>query len=959
MSRLSYRTAMVPSIAWRHGMLIGVVLCAGFVRSDSCSAEPLVAGYERFKNDSQRERQAGQILLRDLGCVNCHADQAEAALAKPGPVLTTAASRLQPDFLRRYLRSPQEEKAGATMPDVLAHLEGVDKERVVEQLVHYLATLGDPPQQDLPPLGSKRAGERLYHQVGCVACHGVWRSRHGTDGEPAEKGTAEAGEQASTEEGTEDGTEDEADEDEEGEVKARSRIASVVVPLPNLAGKYTLTGLSGFLANPHAIRSGGRMPNLLLNDVEAQQIAAYLLDLPEVSRLTYAYYEGSWQDLPDFSQLEPKAVGPAEAIDVAPRQRDNQFGLRFQSQMNIAKAGEYKFHLGSDDGSRLVIDSEAVVVNGGVHPYGVKSVTLKLTAGKHDVLVDYFEQGGEERLTVEVEGPGLARGPLNRILTTNDPEVQPAKIEPIEVDRSLAAQGRSQFATLGCAACHHVEEPAGRVASVRVAPRFEQLVGKRAGCFADPKEEQPHYGLTAEQSAAIVSALAVSSSQVRVHPESVIETTLANFNCYACHQRGELGGVADAVRDHFQTSIPEMGFEGAIPPPLTGAGDKLRREYLDKIMSAGVNDRPYMLTRMPKFNVQPVKRLPELLAAVDYQEGAPDVEFQATQLEVKSTGRTIVGDKGFSCIKCHTFGRYKATGIQSIDMQAMSARLNDDWLRRYLANPIKYRPGTRMPTAWPLIGDSLLEFFDSSSEHQIAAVAAYLEDGERMRLPSGLVMPAMELVPVDEAILYRNFIQGSGARAIAVGYPEGVHQSFDANQLRLALLWTGRFMDASRHWSGRGQGFQPPAGDKILTFSDGPSWAALDSPEADWPTESAKQLGQRFLGYRLTPDQRPTFRYRVGDALVDDKLELEGLGANDPVVRRLLVNNRGEPVAFRVAVGNIQPDGDQYRVDNRWSVRVEDADGHPLGVLQNTNGAQRLLVMLDRGEHTIRVLYRW
>ena len=41
----------------------------------------------------------------------------------------------------------------------------------------------------------------------------------------------------------------------------------------------------------------------------------------------------------------------------------------------------------------------------------------------------------------------------------------------------------------------------------------------------------------------------------------------------------------------------------------------------------------------------------------------------------KKEGWQLVGTKGFSCIKCHTFGKFKATGVQSIDMSIMHKRL--------------------------------------------------------------------------------------------------------------------------------------------------------------------------------------------------------------------------------------------------------------------------------------------
>ena len=55
---------------------------------------------------------------------------------------------------------------------------------------------------------------------------------------------------------------------------------------------------------------------------------------------------------------------------------------------------------------------------------------------------------------------------------------------------------------------------------------------------------------------------------------------LAEFNCYACHERNKIGGPEDALNKFFQTLQPEMGDEGRVPPPLDGAGAKLKADYV-------------------------------------------------------------------------------------------------------------------------------------------------------------------------------------------------------------------------------------------------------------------------------------------------------------------------------------------------------------------------------------------
>ena len=209
-------------------------------------------------------------------------------------------------------------------------------------------------------------------------------------------------------------------------------------------------------------------------------------------------------------------------------------------------------------------------------------------------------------------------------------------------------------------------------------------------------------------------------------------------------------------------------------------------------------------------------------------------------------------------------------GVQSIDMTIMTRRLKHDWFHRYLVKPSAFRPGTRMPTAWPQGRSTLRDVLDGDPHKQIEAIWLYLSDGGNARPPQGLNRQAIVLAADKNAVIYRNFIQGAGPRAIGVAYPEKVNLAFDANEMRLALIWQNKFIDASQHWVGRGSGFQVPLGDQVLKFWDGPAFARLDSADAAWPTQPAKEMGYKFRGYRLTKDNRPTFLYEFDNVAIED-----------------------------------------------------------------------------------------
>jgi hypothetical protein len=291
------------------------------------------------------------------------------------------------------------------------------------------------------------------------------------------------------------------------------------------------------------------------------------------------------------------------------------------------------------------------------------------------------------------------------------------------------------------------------------------------------------------------------------------------------------------------------------------------------VLDKGSHDRPYMQTRMPRFGDANVGHLVALLPQIDTVPAVPAVAFKETTAKVKSQGRHLVGAMALGCIKCHTFAGKKAEGIQGIDMTIMAARLNRDWFHQYLRNPAGFRPLTRMPTAWPGGLSTLPAVLEGDAAKQIEAIWDYLADGTKANLPVGVTSGKNLIVlsPDKEAIIYRNFLQGSSPRSIGVGYPEKAHLAFDANDLRLAMLWQGAFLNAGRHWSGRGEGFEPPLGDNVLELPKGVSFAVLAKDTDPWPMKPARQLGTyRFLGYRLTEDQRPTFMYAVGDVRIED-----------------------------------------------------------------------------------------
>jgi mono/diheme cytochrome c family protein len=184
------------------------------------------------------------------------------------------------------------------------------------------------------------------------------------------------------------------------------------------------------------------------------------------------------------------------------------------------------------------------------------------------------------------------------------------------------------------------------------------------------------------------------------------------------------------------------------------------------------------------------------------------------------------------------------------------------------------------------------------------------------------------------AVLYRNFIEGTTQRAIGVGFPGGVNLAYSADHLAPGLIWTGDFMDASRHWRERGQGDQPPAGDHVVTLADA---RAL-------PAEA------RFRGYLLDPAGNPTFLVQIGEQILRDSWSPAGPEGAPALIRTLELKDSG-PVLEIPLSGQLNPLSEsEWTLEGALSITVE-------GASIETRCGSFALVLSPNQPATL--IYRW
>ena len=213
--------------------------------------------------------------------------------------------------------------------------------------------------------------------------------------------------------------------------------------------------------------------------------------------------------------------------------------------------------------------------------------------------------------------------------------------------------------------------------------------------------------------------------------------------------------------------------------------------------------------------------------------------------------------------------------------------------------------------------------------------------------------------PEGEATIYRNFIAGTDPRGIGVGYSEGINLAFSGDSMSLDMIWTGDFIDAGRHWTNRGQGFQEPAGDDTVTVNRGLAFAQLSSQTDAWPKEVQEGFKPVFKGYSLNKAQHPTFAYLFGKVQIQDKPQPGADGTS--LIRTITVNvsesaKSDTALYFRALSGAaLTASGERSFSFEGLNVSVPSSELPPF-----TRDKELIIpVPTTAGVHTITITYSW
>ena len=549
-------------------------------------------------------------------------------------------------------------------------------------------------------------------------------------------------------------------------------------------------------------------------------------------------------------------------------------------------------------------------------------------------------------------------------------DMPPAPPAPENIKKKLspgewADMGQQVIAAKGCVNCHAIDT--AKAVPLAATPLAKLAASPAAGCLSEKPDpaKHPAFLLDARQKADIAAFL---KGLARPHlPSPVYEAraSFKRFGCLNCHNRDGEGGIPEGLAAKMKSLETAENADDVAPPRLTQVGHKLRESWLKGVLLEGARARPWMSLRMPQYGAANVGHL---VTGLPKLEGAaPDdtlgkVPVTAAKIDA---GRTLAGKNGMGCVACHDISGVTGGGTRGPDLARTHERVRLDWYVRWMHQPQRLAPGTKMPSNF-LDGKSLFPaVLGGDADQQIEALWAYLSLGPGLPLPSGMEPPKGLIVSVgDRPELLRTFMpDNAGTRPVAIGFPGGVNAVFDTATCRVSYAWAGNFLDATPVWKDRGGNQAKLLGPKFWTGPAGFPWATgaempdfarqfADPAYGHQLSNDSYSVGPRyvhFLGYATDAAGVPSFTYELRDKSAASELTVTETVTPLPVLtapgfRRTLTVTPGEGRVTWLYVGSSEREP-----------RVLTLTGDAVAAKPETPAAGTRLVLTAGGERTVVV----
>lgn len=331
---------------------------------------------------------------------------------------------------------------------------------------------------------------------------------------------------------------------------------------------------------------------------------------------------------------------------------------------------------------------------------------------------------------------------------------------PIEGELAAGdpARGKKLVMEAGCVQCHPMKDATSalKVAALNDIPK----AGWTRGCMSSEAvadRKAPLYAMTDGQRDALLAFAATDRTSLgRENAVEFAQRQMTSMNCANCHARdGEeslLATTFDMEQKELESTYPADagGAEGneafapdQRPPLLTWAGEKLQPQWTAQFLAGQVpyKPRPYLHARMPAFPA----RAGLVAAGLAMEHGCAPTNPppEKPNAELAAIGSKLAGktpNEAFSCTQCHAVAKqppFAPFEAPAVNFAYAADRLRKDYYHRWIHNPLRLDPNTKMPAFEREDGTTpITTVLEGDARKQFEAVWQYLLAGQKIQPPA-------------------------------------------------------------------------------------------------------------------------------------------------------------------------------------------------------------------------------
>jgi len=299
-----------------------------------------------------------------------------------------------------------------------------------------------------------------------------------------------------------------------------------------------------------------------------------------------------------------------------------------------------------------------------------------------------------------------------------------------------AARGEEVAKALDCGVCHPGVPLSGKPAGPGLDTIFKSDWASH-GCAAPPGEQTtglPVMNLNDDERHALAAFSKTGVESLgRDDPAEYARRKIEALRCTSCHTLDDQRALVDLVGADTRALIAHIeGYDERVDqsrPHLTFTGEMLYSSYSEKMIAgtAEPRPRPWLGMRMPAFRAF-AKPLAEGMSRVHgYEPSAPArLEPDPQRVEI---GKLLAGAEGFGCTTCHGVGDQQPTAafeVMGTNFSIAPDRLREHFYHRWMDNPQSVTPGSKMPRYSENNQSQRPDILDGDAAKQFEAIWHYL-----------------------------------------------------------------------------------------------------------------------------------------------------------------------------------------------------------------------------------------